>query len=69
MFEPRYNGHTLVLPGREERRMITGRHTMARIVNFARAGYPKDVPATDAFAVLAVLPPTPSPVPGHDRRA
>ncbi|MFQ2843281.1 DUF3349 domain-containing protein [Mycobacterium sp. TY813] len=68
MFESGYNGHTLVLPAREERRMIAG-HTMARIVNFARAGYPKGVPATDAFAVLAVLPPTRPPVPGRDRHA
>lgn len=29
---------------------------VAKIVNFVRVGYPKDVPATDTFAVLAVLP-------------
>jgi hypothetical protein len=29
---------------------------MAKILRFARAGYPTGVPTTDTFAVLAVLP-------------
>ncbi|PJE10042.1 MAG: DUF3349 domain-containing protein [Mycobacterium sp.] len=45
------------------------RHAIARIVNFARAGYPKGVPATDTFPVLAVLPRTLPPALRHDRHA
>ena len=29
---------------------------IAKIVNFLRAGYPQGVPATDTFALLALLP-------------
>ncbi|WP_081287801.1 DUF3349 domain-containing protein [Mycobacterium asiaticum] len=29
---------------------------IGKILSFARAGYPKGVPTTDTFAVLAVLP-------------
>lgn len=44
-------------------------HAITRIVSFARAGYPKGVPATDTFAVLAVLPQPRPPAPRRDRRA
>lgn len=30
---------------------------VAKLVRFTRAGYPRDVPATDTFPVLAVLSP------------
>ncbi len=43
--------------------------TIAKIVSFARAGYPKGVPATDTFPVLAVLPPTRPPALRRDRHA
>lgn len=46
---------------------MLARHAIARIVNFARAGYPKGVPATDTFPVLAVLPRTLPPALRHDR--
>ncbi|AYE96266.1 hypothetical protein C0J29_17105 [Mycobacterium paragordonae] len=48
--------------------MIAG-HAFTKIVNFARAGYPKGLPTTDTFAVLAVLAPARPPVPHRDRHA
>jgi hypothetical protein len=36
-------------------RMFVG-DVIAKILRFARAGYPTGVPTTDTFAVLAVLP-------------
>lgn len=48
--------------------MLLG-HAMAKIVEFVRAGYPKGVPATDSFPVLAVLQPTRPATPRRDRLA
>jgi hypothetical protein len=33
------------------------RYAIAKIVSFPRAGYPRSVPTTDTFPLLAVLPP------------
>ncbi|PJE09157.1 MAG: hypothetical protein CK429_22125 [Mycobacterium sp.] len=67
MFEPADRGHSVTLRARGETDAGTPRY--CGIVNFARAGYPKGVPATDTFPVLAVLPRTLPPALRHDRHA
>lgn len=41
----------------DKEKTMSLRDAIVRMVQFARGGYPHGVPATDRFAVLAVMPP------------